>query len=291
MAPAVAEEVINFLSFSSVGMPLRSKRWYAHPVSLTTVGMVAIITLHQAGWLRPIESAAIVAFHPIQRMMMFAGNGISGWWEQRQTAVGLQRENLWLNTERQRLAVENQQLKQRLREAALLKEQADFLRQRNLTFVNAYVVGKDLSQEAQVIVIDRGQRSGIRVGLPVIVQQGILIGRVVEVGEEHAKVMLLTDGRSTAAAALDRSGDVMGVVSGEFGVNLKFDLVPKDQALATGDLVVTSGQEAAIPRGLLVGTVSRVTSTPSQFFHVAYLRPLVSYQTLSVAAVLLTREP
>lgn len=261
----------------------------AHPWLVAAAAVAAVMTLHSLGWLTRIEGGIVSALRPVQRLAVTMGTSVGAVWGDRRSTRQVAEENRQLREQVSRLAVDNQRLRQQVSELAIVREQAEFLRQRQLTAVAARVIGRDLSAAAQVIVLDRGQRQGMRVGLPVIVNDGVLIGRVVEVGAELAKVMLLTDGRSVTPAAIDSNDTAQGVVGGEFGVSLKLDLVPKDIPLHRGDLIVTSGLEVDIPRGLLIGTVSRVETNVSSFFHVAYVQPLVPYQSLRVAAVLLSR--
>ncbi|MDO8559582.1 MAG: rod shape-determining protein MreC [bacterium] len=260
-----------------------------NPWIVASLAVVLIAGLHQLGWLSPVEGVAAIAVRPLQRLFVAVGTTVNDGLGKGRNAKELAEENDQLRAQLQRLAVENQRLQQQVSELALLQEQTEFLRQRELPAVSARVIGRDLSSEAQVLVLDRGRHAGIKVGLPVIANDGVLIGRVVEVGEQLTKVMLLTDGRSVTPVAIDGAENAQGVVSGEFGVSLKLDLVPKDVALHPGDIVVTSGLELEIPRGLVIGTVSRVETGGSTFFHVAYLQPLVPYQSLRVAAILLPR--
>ena len=260
-----------------------------NPGAVAAGALAALVVFHRVGWLAPLESGTVRILRPVQQVLVTAGTAVGAVWGDRRGQGQVRQENRQLREQVQRLAIDNQRLQQRVSELALLQEQENFLDQRQLSAVAARVIGRELSAEAQVIVLDRGQRLGVRVGLPVIVNNGVLIGRVVEVGAELSKVMLLTDGRSVTPAAIDGDPSVQGVVSGQFGVSLRLDLVPKDTPLHAGDLIVTTDHEGDLPRGLLIGSVSRVETGATPFFHVAFLQPFVPYQSLRVAAVLLPR--
>jgi len=265
-------------------MPRNLPHWYFRPVVIVTALLLAMIVLHMVGLLTTVEGLAMRATQPFASVAVRAGSFIGLPWVRRGDAI----ENDKITELYRQLAVENQQLKMQMRELQLAQKQTDFLQRRSQPFITARVVGKDLRREAQVIIIDQGSRAGIQEGLPVIVADGIFVGRVIEVGAEHAKVMLLTDSRSTVPAAFDRSPEIGGVVSGEFGVSLMFDLISKDKVVVAGDIVVTSELDPAVPRGLLIGTVSRVEPGRTNFFQTAYLQPMVQYQTVTLVAVLLT---
>lgn len=267
----------------------RFRRWWLHPLSLTLAAVLAFVTWHQIGALAGVEGAVVRVLAPLQVRLVGGGSALAAWAGSFGRMKTLRDQHQRLTVQFQRLAVEHQQLKNKFEELTATQAQQEFAHNRQLAAVVARVVGKTIGAEAQVIVVDQGARAGIVAGLPVVVGEGILVGRVVEVGLEHAKVMLLTDGRSVTPASLSTNAKANGVVSGAFGVSLMMDLVPQDQALNVGDVVVTSGLEPDIPSGLLIGSITRVQTPPGNHFQVAYLQPLVPYQTLRVVSVFLTR--
>lgn len=271
-------------------MPRYKQSWFRSPLVLSLAALAAAILLHAAGWLTPLETAVVVALRPLQRGTTAIGSALADRWPQIRGRGELRGENRRLQEMVQQMAVENQELKQQLSALGLVQEQTEFLQRRELPAINVHVIARELSQDTNAVVIDRGRAAGVRPGAAVVVGDGMLVGRVIEVGEAHAKVMLLTDGRSATAVRLDRSPAVTGVVKGEFGASLKLDLIPVSAEVAPGDLVVTSGAEAGLPAGLIVGAINRAEIATSGFFYNAYIQPLVPYHGLTVAAVLTGRE-
>ncbi|MDD5109659.1 MAG: rod shape-determining protein MreC [Patescibacteria group bacterium] len=268
-------------------MPRRKSPWFARPLAVAFMVSAMVIALHQMGWIAPLEGIVVRLIAPLQWVIGAGGNVVAGTWTNQRGRQELLDENQRYRELVDRLVTENQELKRQLSIEELLKEQADFLLQRRLSAVPAHVIARDFGVNVQTMVIDRGTLSGIQVGFPVIAQEGTLIGKIFEVGREHAKVLLLTDGRSVVSAALGQDLTVEGSVSGDAGPSLKLDLIPKAEELTAGDLVVTAGIDPPIPAGLLIGSVTRVESAPSAFFHVAHLQPPIPYQTLSVVSVIL----
>ena len=266
------------------------RRWYAHPLSVSVVVLAAAVLLHAQGLLTPLEGAIVRALTPLHRAGTELAVRVRGGGADRRSVQELQVENFRLAAQLQSLARQNQLLREQLEDFQNLQLQLSFSERRQLPLIPAHVIGKDLSVDAQTIVIDRGQRSGVRAGLPVISGDGVIVGLIREAGAEHAKVVLLTDARMvTPAAVVTDATDVSGVVSGEYGVSLKLDLVPKSYDLTPGAMVVTSGLEADVPRGLLIGTVTRVESPATEFFHQAFVQPLLQYQGLTVVGVIVPR--
>ena len=144
----------------------------------------------------PVDTAVGVITTPAQR----AWNGIINYDD-------LERENEALQEEVDRLIGT-----QVSGEAAVLQAQ-EILALNNLPALAgiptelAQVIGGAANNIDQVIEINKGRRSGIEVGMPVVNQAG-LIGKVTSVTETTARVMLVTDTRyavgvTVTAAAVD----------------------------------------------------------------------------------------
>src|SRR4051812_16159574 len=62
----------------------------------------------------------------------------------------------------------------------------------NQDFVTANVIAVDESGVLRTIIVDRGTRDGIAVGMPVVTGQG-LVGRVIQVSANAARIMLVIE--------------------------------------------------------------------------------------------------
>ena len=60
--------------------------------------------------------------------------------------------------------------------------------------VAAEVIGRQTSQSERVVTLDTGSDRGISVGDVVLADGGALVGRVVEVGPNFSRVLLVSDG-------------------------------------------------------------------------------------------------
>jgi rod shape-determining protein MreC len=137
--------------------------------------------------MRPVEAATGVVTTPLQR----AWKGIVDYDD-------LERENLALQEQVDRLIGT-----QAAAEAAVIegKELQALYSLPSLSGIDteiARVVGASANNIDQVIEIDKGSRSGIEVGMPVVNQAG-LVGKVTKVFADSARVMLITDARYTVA--------------------------------------------------------------------------------------------
>ena len=127
------------------------------------------------------------------------------------------------------------------------------------------MIARESSEFRRLVVLDKGTDDGIKVGDVVVAAGGALAGRVVEVGPDSAKVVLLTDVDSTVIGQLDlERGD--GEVVGQLGGVLVMRQIECGREVAVGDEVVTAGIELGVgvrspyPKGLLIGQVVDVAA-------------------------------
>ncbi|MEY4723484.1 MAG: hypothetical protein RLZZ324_997 [Candidatus Parcubacteria bacterium] len=126
------------------------------------------------------------------------------------------------------------------------------------------------------LLIDRGADDGVKVGQPVVTGSGIIIGKVESVRARTAGVMLLLDSRSRLAVALQDDAGTVGVLEGDRGLAMTISLIPLADAVAPGQIAITSGLEPGIKRGLVVGTVESVARGAQDPFQTANVVPMKS---------------
>ncbi len=146
--------------------------------------------------LEPVESATGVVTNPVER----AWHGITNYDD-------LEQENLALQEQVDRLIGT-----QAAAEAAVIegKELQALYSLPSLSGIDtevARVVGYAANNLDQVIEINKGSRSGIAVGMPVVNQAG-LVGKVTQVTANSARVMLVTDARYAVAVKVTSSDQV-----------------------------------------------------------------------------------
>jgi rod shape-determining protein MreC len=127
------------------------------------------------------------------------------------------------------------------------------------------VIGQDGMPWFRSLTLNRGKSHGVTLNAPVISATGV-VGRVVAVGPDAAKVQLLLDRDSGVGVRIERSR-VVGVLSGQTGFaeagvsDLLMKYVPAFADVVVGDVVVTSGLDRIYPKGLVVGRVRSVGSS------------------------------
>jgi len=161
-------------------------------------------------------------------------------------------------------------------------------------FVSARVVGGSGGAFVRSVLIAAGMRDGVRKNQPAITGDG-LIGRVTEVGNRSARVLLLTDINSRVPIYVERTR-ARAVMTGDNSDQMLLNYLPPGADVAVGDRIVTSGQGGVFPPGLPVGVV---TSNDSGTIRVQpfvnwemmeYLR-LVDYELSDLLLPLDTTDP
>lgn len=137
----------------------------------------------------------------------------------------------------------------------------------------AELIDVDLDPYRHRILINQGASHGVFVGEAVIDSQG-LIGQVLELENEHATVILLSDPSHAVPVRVQRTG--LRVIAYGTGEQTRIELphVPFSADIKVGDLLVTSGIGGRFPPGLPVASVYEVLSDDSATFAVAQARPL-----------------
>jgi rod shape-determining protein MreC len=134
---------------------------------------------------------------------------------------------------------------------ALLNSVADPARR----LVTGRVVAGNPTSSGNGAILNIGRRKGIDDGLAVMSAVGF-VGRTSDTGEESCRVLLITDRASRIPVAVGRDAvEAMAVGDGAPSPALEF--LPPDATIGEGDLVVTSGDGGALPRGLQIGLVRK----------------------------------
>ena len=203
--------------------------------------------------------------------------------------VGVREENLRL---KQRLA----QLEGQQRRMAELEAEnhhlADLLELRDalgITAIAATVIGNDATGLSQTLMLSEGDRQGLRRDMAVISTDGV-VGKLIAVSHDAARVLLISD-HNSALDAFDQRSRARGIIAGvvEDGLTMKY--VERSEDIKPGDMIVTSGMDGIFPRGLLVGTVARVSREGPGLFLNIEVKAAVDFRELEQVMILTTRLP
>ena len=200
------------------------------------------------------------------------------------------RENQTLRVENQELRHVVFQLTEKAAENERLQAMLEF-RTKTVAFQMkaAAVIGRDPGTLNYSLLINQGASDGIRVNMPVVTHQG-LVGHVTEVFGGTAKVRLLLDVNSSAAAMVQRpQSRAVGIVEGNPAqtVLLRMKNLLRDSDVIKGDKIMTSGLGGIYPKGLLIGEVVDVVDDDGGLLKNAMIHPAVDFSRLEEVFVII----
>jgi rod shape-determining protein MreC len=233
----------------------------------------------------PVRSGLTLALTPFQKVFYSISLGFENTKEFLGSIGQLKNENGKLIKDNQNLLAENSLLRDVKNENVLLREQLGMLPRDQYDLIASFVVSQDPNGTGNWIEIDKGNSDGIKTGMSVIVSKGVLIGRVQEVGAKSSKIILLTNPKSTVNVMTLENG-TKGVVRGEYGLGIIFDMILQADAIEAGDNVITSGVGGDIPRGLYVGAVQEVHPSDDQLFQQATVTAPLQVSKLQMVFVI-----
>ena len=121
--------------------------------------------------------------------------------------------------------------------------------------VTARVIGDSGGTFVRNILINAGRRAGVAKGQAALVSTG-LVGRVQEVGERSARILLITDLNSRIPVLLESTRE-RAVLAGDNSDRPRLLHLPVNMVIAEGERIVTSGHGGVFPPGLPVGVVAQ----------------------------------
>ena len=159
----------------------------------------------------------------------------------------------------------------------------------NQEFLTADVIALDQSGIVRGLVINRGARDGVGIGMPVVTDLG-LVGRIVGLSANAAQVQLINDENSSVSARLQTTraeGSIIGQASGA----LRMTFIDLDESIIQGDLVITSGLGGNFPPDIVVGQVTSIRQFEFELFQEAEVRSLIDLGLLEFVLVITSFQP
>ncbi|MCH4163435.1 MAG: rod shape-determining protein MreC [Lentilactobacillus diolivorans] len=201
---------------------------------------------------------------------------------------------------------ENQQLKSKVdqltqtqvKDQVLERENKQLKRQLNVgntltgyQKINAAVITRTPSSWASQVIINKGQAAGIKKDMPVIAGPG-LIGTIAEVNKTNSKVVLVSNTAENsnrfAIQIVGKDGKVVnGIITSYDSQSNRIVMgnITSKAKLEKGDRVTTSGLGGVIPKGIYVGTVSKVAQDDYGLAKKVYIKPAANLNDIEVVSI------
>ena len=235
---------------------------------------------------RLIRVWAVTAVTPLEKGIVRVQTGATDIWRNYLYLRGVRQENRALQEQIQQLQLEQVRLKQDAEQAHRLQALLGFKEQFIAQTMPAQVIGSSGSEQSRIVYLDKGFNQGIKRDMAVISSAGV-VGKVILVFADTSQVLLINDQASGVGAILEQSR-LQGILKGKASGELVLDKIMSDEEVKPGEKVLTSGGDQIFPKGLPIGSVTRV-STGTQFLQVT-LRPAAALDHLEEVLVITQKQ-
>ncbi len=242
---------------------------------LVLVILALVLLVVDARWrvLEPARTAISMGIYPFERLMMAPRDGLEHFENWRDAAShvrsekeALQRQRIelaQLATHAAQLATENEQLRRLLNVPDTATQEA----------VAVQVLYEPANVFSQRLVFNKGASSGIRPGMPVIDEGGV-VGQVIRVTPFTSEAALLTDDKVSIPVQVLRNGQRLIAFGGNPSGKIEIRYLTADVDIQAGDTLITSGIGGLFPAGLPVAEIEAVEHDTASGFTLARARPL-----------------
>jgi rod shape-determining protein MreC len=259
-------------------------------IGIFLIFVTSLILLALSGYLAPFTRVVMSPFIEAQTWVSQRYQAFQTFFNTPADTARLLQRNAELEAENARLQIQVIELQQQLSEAQVLATLLDYARTRaENRYIAAAVIQYDTNPFLHYVVINRGSDDGVRRGMPVVTDQG-LVGQVVAVTAGAARVQLITDPDSAVNVRLQTTGE-NAVLRGSLTSDLSLDMIPQSANVQTGDLVITSSLGGNYPSNLVIGQVTSVRKRDFDLFQTASLQPAVDFKNLEIVLVITNFQP
>ncbi len=260
---------------------------------LLFIVMFVSFTLNITGG--PLQTVAGYVFVPMQKGINSVGNVIYDVKENFRSLKEVQAENEELKSQVESLNEQLNTIKLEQYDLSTYRELLDLdEKYPEYTKVYANVIGKDTGNWFSTFLIDKGTDDGVEVDMNVIAEGG-LVGIVISVGPNYAKVRSIIDDVSQVSAMVLNTSDLC-LVNGDLilmnenqTLELK-SLRDSGEAAQIGDAIVTSNVSSKYLPGILIGHITTLEEDSNNLTKSGTVSPIVDFEHLQAVSVILEKK-
>ena len=262
-------------------------------LTIVCTGMI-VITFNTSLFTGPLNSFTGIFIVPFQKGITTVGTFLKQSGDRLSSITQLLSENEQLKEQIDELTIANTNLEQEKYELTELRElYALDAQYENYKKTGARIIAKDAGNWYYSFVIDKGSDDGIAVDMNVIAGAG-LVGRVMDVGPDWAKVQsIIADNSSVSGMVLSSSDNL--IVSGDLelysqGLINFSKLVDEADKVKVGGKIVTSNISDKYLPGILIGYISTLDDDSNNLTKSGTLTPAVDFEHMNVVLVILEQK-
>ncbi len=225
-----------------------------------------------------VSSKIFALFYPVKAVYIYISDGIDEIKQYFKSNAALIEENRLLKEEMDKLKAENSFLQYCKSENMELKRFLEYKYESNFKLVPVKVVEYIKSYSKDVVVINAGEKDGIKKGMYAMTNAG-MAGKVIETSNNFSYVRLLSDRRSLFSV-VSINNHIKGIIQGEGRYNnrLTMKYIPMSSNIEINDIVVTTESlETYSVEGIPIGIIKDVKQFSKEMFQEAYIMPFVDF--------------
>lgn len=230
------------------------------------------------------DNLLVDTFAPLQKGMSFIQTSIQDVLGHYIANVGASKNNVVLKKQVEEYKSQLFSMDELARENERLKQLLKFSSDLTLNRVLAQVIAWDASSDLKVLRINKGMKQGLRLQDPVITAQG-LVGYIYRITGHFADVLTILDPNNRVDILVERTRS-NGVLEGFSSTNSILKYISRTEPVILGDILMTSGLGNVYPKGIRVGTISRIERESYGITQYIEVSPSVDFGKLEEVVVL-----
>ncbi len=273
----------DFFLFRRFGLP-------AFIILLLLFALVLMsLRAKQRGGVEFFDALLMEICSPFQKAATLVVKTVQGAFHQYLFLVNLEKENRMLKKRIAELQEESHQMKEMKLTNERMRQLLQFREKNFPSMIGAEVIGQDPSSWFKSVIVDKGERDGVKKGMAVISPAGV-IGQILKTAPHYATVLLITDYNSAIDSIVERTR-AKAIIEGKGENRCEMKYLLRAEEVAVGDVVVTSGMGGNFPKGLMVGEIKKVDKKGHGVFQYAELVPSVDFTQLEEVFVITEAFP
>lgn len=222
---------------------------------------LSLIFFHKLNWLKTIENAFFKITSPVSGLFYNFNSSISNFAETVNSIKEIKKQGRKLLEENNALKMKNAKLKEELLNFQTMEEIDQFEKQQKDKTLLVNITGGSET----MILIDKGYKEGIKNGLAIVTAQGFLIGHIEEIFKDYSKVLLITSQNSLINVQFQETR-TLALLEGNYHLGAVINNLPAGEKIELDENVITSGRDENIPRGILIGRIKEINTSPDSIF-------------------------
>jgi len=232
------------------------------------------------------EKILLSVFTPIQELVTFTQNSIKSSMNHYLLIVNKSKDN---EKFKKKVSVLENMLfkyKELERENLRLKDLLKFGQEIPRQKVLAQVVAWDATSTRKVLRINKGEADGVSLNSTVVTSNGV-VGYIYQTSKNYSDIITILDQNNRVDAIVSRTRS-HGIVEGYNDTNCIMKYVTKTEPVVLNDEVITAGLGEIYPKGLKVGTISKIERESYGITQFVEITPSVNFGKLEEVIVLIS---